>query len=119
MTSIPEKPPLPDPSGLEHSLSPVDLPGETAGERGGLGWTTTAIAVASLVLLALNATAIRGWAYELPPGPVAAPVVDAAERWYDLTAALGLNLPVDTMRGWWEGAQDSSWSTDQTPGPAT
>lgn len=104
--SRPQTPPLPDPSGLEDTLSPVDLPGEAGqGQGQGLRWTTIVIAAATLTLLPLNATALRGWAYELKPTPLNAHVVAATERWYDVMAAIGLTAPVETMHGWWQGLQ--------------
>lgn len=119
MSQSPQKPPLPDPSGLENTLSPVDLPGDLPEDKDALRWATTAIAVATLVLLPLNATAIRGWAYELKPGPATGPIVESAEDWYDATAMLGLNLPVETMRGWWQSLQEAEFSSaDEEPAEA-
>ncbi|MBC7987324.1 MAG: hypothetical protein H7X93_11760 [Sphingomonadaceae bacterium] len=96
---------LPDAMGLEHTLSPVDLPPHDPPLEHPLRWTTTVIALACAVLLPFNATAIRGWAYELAPNASTERVIAASETWYNATAALGLNLPTDTMRGWWAAAQ--------------
>ena len=104
----PDKAPLPDPGGLAHSLSPVDLPEPPAPLPRPLRWTVTMIATASLLLALFNAGAIRGWAYDLRPTPLNQCVVAASEAWYDLTAAIGLNKPVDTMRGWWDGVREAS-----------
>jgi hypothetical protein len=32
-------------------------------------------------------------------------VIAAADRWYDLTHAAGLDRPVKTMRAWWQSVQ--------------
>lgn len=101
----PAKAPLPDPAGLAHSLSPVDLPEPEMPLPNPLRWTVTVIAVAGLFLALFNAEAIRGWAYALKPTPTTEPVVVHAEQWYDLTASAGLQHPVETMRGWWKAAQ--------------
>lgn len=97
--------PLPDATGLEDTLSPVDLPPPAEPLPHPLRWAATMIAVAALVLLPLNATAIRGWAYELEPNARTQPVIAAAERWYDASSGIGLSAPLDAMRGWWQRAQ--------------
>lgn len=106
---------LPDTMGLEHTLSPVDLPPADPPLEHPLRWTTVVIAVACAVLLPLNATAIRGWAYELAPNASTERVIVATERWYDATATLGLNLPTDTMRGWWAAAQAVEFASPEAP----
>lgn len=124
----PAKAPLPDPSGLAHSLSPVDLPEPAEPLARPLGWTVSVIAAACLVLALFNAGAIRGWAYELKPTAFNQRIVGLAEGWYDLTASLGLHRPGETMRGWWQSAQAARFGREQTrtetgadaetPGPA-
>lgn len=104
----PAKAPLPDPGGLAHSLSPVDLPEPAEPLPRPLRWTVTVIATASLLLALFNAGAIRGWAYELRPTPLNQRVVAVAEGWYDLTAVIGLNRPVDAMRHWWGAVRESA-----------
>lgn len=105
---------LPDRTGLEDALSPVDLPPSAEPLPDPLLWTTIVIVIATLVLLALNATALRGWAYELEPGPYTRPVITAAEQWYETTAQLGLNAPTDAMRGWWQAAQQWEFGEDKS-----
>jgi hypothetical protein len=97
----PEKAPLPDPAGSADTSSPVDLAEPVPPLPHPLRWTTLVILTASLVLAIFNAGAIRGWSYQLTPGPVSARIVAAAEGWYDLTAAAGLDRPAATLRGWW------------------
>lgn len=96
---------LPDRMGLEDTLSPVDLPPPAEPLPDSLLWATIVIAIATLVLLALSATALRGWAYELEPGRYTSPVIAAAEDWHDAAERLGLTAPTDAMRGWWERAR--------------
>jgi len=86
-------------------LSPVDLPEPPAPLPHGLRWTTTAIAIAALLLALLNAHAIRGWSYQLTPNAASARIVTAAEAWYDTVGRAGLNRPVETMHGWWQSAR--------------
>ncbi|AHE54203.1 hypothetical protein [Sphingomonas sanxanigenens] len=80
--------------------SPVDLPPEEggAGGRQALRWTTVVIVTAATLLALFNATALRGWAQDLPPGPVSERILTAAEGWYGLTDAAGLTAPGKTIR---------------------
>ena len=80
--------------------SPVDLPPEAEGSpaRRGLGWTTMVIATAAALLALFNATALQGWAQDLPPGPMSQRIVAAAEGWYRLTDRIGLTAPGKTIR---------------------
>lgn len=99
-----ESAPLPDALGLTHTTSPVDLPEPAVPlPHDGLKWATTVVAVACAFLLLFNAHALRGWAYELSPTDTTAKVVAATESWYDLTASIGLNRPVDALHHWWRG----------------
>ena len=75
--------------------SPIDLPASPL-EAPGLGWAATVIVTAALVLLAINAVALRDWAEELTPSPTQARLADAAERWVAITDEVGLG----TARGW-------------------
>jgi len=92
----------PNPFGLALSQSPVDLPEPLIPPPHPLRWTSTAIAVAALVLSLLNAHAIRGWAYQLPPGAWSESAVSLAEGWYGAVDAYGLNGPVEAMHRGWE-----------------
>jgi hypothetical protein len=87
----------------ETILSPVDFPFEAP--MAGLRWTSEIVATAALMLLLFNAGAVRGWASELPPGPLTEPAIAAADGWTAATEAVGLDRPVETMRGWWREAQ--------------
>lgn len=104
--------PLPGPRGLEDTLSPVDLPPSDAPLPDPLQWTTTVIAAATLFLALFNAHALRGWAYALDSNAVSERVVTASERWYDITAAVGLNRPVETMRADWQKVKDIRFITE-------
>jgi hypothetical protein len=102
----PDEAPLPGPKGLEDTMSPVDLPPPGAPLPQPLRWTSKAIAAATLFLALFNAHAMRGWAYDLPPIAASERVIAAAEAWYSATASIGLNRPVETMRGWWRSAKE-------------
>jgi hypothetical protein len=101
----------PNPFGLAQSLSPVDIP-EPLVSPHSLRWTTTVIAVASLTLALLNAHAVRGWAWELPPGPWSERAATAAEGWYGLVGRIGLNQPVETMHGGWQHLREARFGPD-------
>ena len=100
----------PNPFGLAYSQSPVDLP-EPLVPSHPLRWTTTVIAVAALALALLNAPAIRGWAWQLPPGPWSERAVIAAEGWYDAVGRLGLNRPVEGMHRQWQTLRDARFGS--------
>jgi hypothetical protein len=109
--------PLPDPAGLHFASSPVDLPEPAAPLERPLLWTCQAIVAAGLFLALFNAGAIRSWSYELAPTALNQRVVEAAEAWYDLTAAVGLNQPVDAMRAAWKQVQAARFdSSEEGPG---
>jgi hypothetical protein len=109
----PERAPLPDPTGLSHTLSPVDLPDPPEPLPHGLRWTSQVIAVATLVLALLNAHAIRSWSYQLPPNSWSAQAVTAAEAWYDALDRLGLNRPVEAMHDDWQSLKDKRFGGQQ------
>jgi hypothetical protein len=111
----PERAPLPDPTGLAHTLSPVDLPDPPAPLPHGLSWTSQVIAVATLVLALLNAHAIRGWSYQLTPNAWSAQAVAAAEAWYDAVDRIGLNRPVEAMHDDWQALKDRRFGEQQAP----
>ena len=93
------------PTCAVHVPSPVDLDDGAQSAGRALPWTGRVVATAALFLLLFNAGALRSWASDLPPGPGTEPVVAAADRWHAATAALGLDVPVETMRSWWQAAQ--------------
>ena len=95
----------PNPFGLAYSLSPVDLPEPRVPEPHPLRWVTIVIATATLTLALLNTHAIRGWAYQLPPGAWSERAVVGAELWYDALDRVGFNRPFRTMRGWWRAPE--------------
>jgi hypothetical protein len=101
--------------GLADSLSPVDLPEPATPLPHGLRWTSIVVSTASLVLLLLNAHAIRDWSYQLPPNAATAPVVTAAETWYDIADGATLNRPVETMHVWWQTARDARFDQGGSP----
>lgn len=105
--------------GLADSLSPIDLPDPPAPLPRGLRWTSLVIAWASLVLFLLNAHAIRGWTYQLPPGAASAQVVNAAESWFDTVGQAGLNRPVETMHAWWQAAREVRFQEEASGQPNT
>jgi hypothetical protein len=102
----PERAPLPDPSGLAHTMSPVDLPDPPVPLGHGLRWASIVIAVATAVLALLNAHSLRSWSYQLPPNARSAQIVAAAETWYDAVDPLGLNRPVAAMHDGWQSLKD-------------
>lgn len=110
------RPPLPDPTGLEDRLSPVDIPGD-APDEGAPRWTVQIVALATALLFLLNATAIRAWANELAPSAWTEPVIAAADAWHGFASGLGLAAPVETMHGWWEGARAARFGGGEAAAP--
>lgn len=82
--------------GLPWGESPIDLAEEDdAALQTGWGWIWGVLASSSVVLALFNAHAVRNWAEQLPPSAMTAPIVAAAEHWYDTADRLGLNRMVD------------------------
>ena len=109
----------PDPSGLAHSASPVDLPEPPEPLVEPLRWTTVVILVAALTLGLLNAHALRGWSYQLTPAPFSARIVDAAEAWHAAMDRAGLNRPGAVLRGWWQSARERRFDPQPAPEPSS
>lgn len=106
----------PAPTPLMHgddTMSPVDLPGSTIIGGRPLLWATTAIYLAAAFLALTNATAIHGWAAELPPGAWTARLVTVAERWEATTDRLGLGAPRAAVHGWWKQAQAARFGNER------
>ena len=93
--------------------SPVDLPPPDEEEQHPLLWASIVIAVATGFLLLFNAGAIRGWAFELEPGPRNERVVAIADGWYQKTEALYLDRPVAAMSGWWDAVKALEFGSDE------
>jgi len=82
--------------GLPWGESPIDLAEEDdAALQTGWGWIWGVLASSSVALALFNAHAVRNWAEQLPPNAMTAPIVAAAEHWYDTADRLGLNRMVD------------------------
>lgn len=99
-------------SAADDTLSPVDLP-DGEGDTHPLRWATTAIAAASLFLLATNAKSLDDWANDLAPGPVQERVVAATGTWKDATDAMGLGAARAWLRGLWTKAQAARIGDEQ------
>lgn len=99
---------MPDEPRLMHgdeTMSPVDLPGSiTIGGRP-LLWTSLAIYLAALLLLLTDASALHGWAAELPPTATSARIVAITEDWEAATDRIVLGAARATVHGWWTRAQ--------------
>lgn len=90
---------------LEEMQSPVDLPGpERIGGRP-LGWTTTVIAIASLLLLATNAVALDDWIDDMAPSPAQAQAAAISGQWRALTDGVGLGAPRAWLHQYWKRAE--------------
>ncbi|MEO1169575.1 MAG: hypothetical protein AAFW97_12775 [Pseudomonadota bacterium] len=111
-----EKAPLTNPSGGADMTSPVDLPPTEEEEQNALLWTSIAIAVATAVLLLFNADALRGWAFELEPGPQSEQIVEITDGWYRQTERVYLDRPVAAMSEWWEGIKAMEFGADEQGG---
>lgn len=84
--------------------SPIDLPAEPL-EEPGLGWATAVIAIATLLLLAINAVSLNDWAEDLTPSPVQARFAEVTEDWLSLTEAMGFATPRAWLHDLWKKAE--------------
>lgn len=100
--------------------SPVDLPqpADPATEPHPLRWTATAIATAAVLLALTNATALAGWARDLPPNPTSERIVTAAEGWYAFTDRVGLTIPGKTVRATYERIKAARFTAQPDAAPA-
>jgi hypothetical protein len=85
--------------------SPIDLPEPQVDPTSALGWTAVVIAVAAVLLLALNAVSLRDWVDDQPPSPVQARAAAVADQWLAITAAIGLAGPRDALHDRWKQAE--------------
>jgi len=98
-----------------HALvSPVDLPMPADPEPHPLRWTATVIATAAALLALFNATALVGWAHDLPPGLESAKIVAVAEGWYGVTDRLGLTVPGELVRAGYDRLKAARFSGSKT-----
>ncbi len=103
-------------SGHGEFESPVDLRSQHFGLHRPLRWTTQTIAVASLFLLVANATALRAWVDEQPPGPVQARAAEAAAQWEGAMSALGADRLRNYFNAKWKAGKAHRFG--ETPDPA-
>ena len=89
---------------LDQMESPVDLPAEPLA-RNGLLWTSLAMAIAALLLLATNAIAIQGWIDEMPPSPAQQQASELAGQWRALTDRAWLGAPRAWLHDLWKRAE--------------
>ena len=76
-------------------------------------WTTGAIAVAALILAALNAPAVGSWFDELAPGRLSEPLRAPVAGWTGAAEDLRLNDPRAWLRARWTAAQDLRFGNEQ------
>jgi hypothetical protein len=70
-----------------------------------VAWTTAVIALATALLLLFNAQSPRSWTAQLPPSEAALAAHDLAERWWRVTARLGLAAPRAALTRQWDALQ--------------
>lgn len=97
--------------------SPVALPPAPIDRRRPWRWTTTSLAVATLLLALGDGPAMTGWANDLPPGPVAAALREPLAAWADGTARWHLDAPGTWLRQQWLQARKARFGSE-TPGEA-
>ena len=86
--------------------SPIDLP-EPALEESGLGWAFGTIAIASLFLLCANASSLRDWVDDQPPGQAQQQAAEYADQWVETTEGFGIGLPRKAMHDQWKRAEQA------------
>jgi hypothetical protein len=91
--------------------SPVDLPDPLVEDADGLAWTTVTIAVAALLLLAINAVSLKDWVDGLRPSPLQARAAIVADRWLAITREAGVAAPRDALHGLWQQAEDARFGS--------
>ena len=97
----------------DETMSPVDLPGSALIGGRPLLWASASIYAAAAFLLLTNASAIDGWAVELPPTALTARIVEITGGWKAATDRLGLGAPRATVHSWWTRAQDARFGEER------
>lgn len=93
--------------------SPVDLaPDPVDASRAG-AWTGGVIAVATAVLLLLNAHALGGWFDDLPPSRTSERLAPAVAGIVGVTARSGLDAPRAALRARWQAAKSVRFGQEQ------
>jgi hypothetical protein len=90
----------------QETPSPIDLP-EPELEEAGLGWTFGVIAIASLFLLFTNASSLRDWIDDQPPGPAQQQAAEYADQWVETTENFGIGLPRKALHDQWKRAEEA------------
>jgi hypothetical protein len=100
----------------EHELvSPVDLGEKPIRGKRPLAWTTTTIAIASILLLFANAGTVAAWVDEKPVTEQQQQASVLAGEWKATMDAYGITAPRDWLHGVWKQMQAARFS-DEAPG---
>lgn len=94
--------------------SPVDVDAEEAG-LSGLGLMATAVLLALVTLVLLNAHALAAWSDTLEPGARSAHVGAIAHGLADKMAERGLDGPRAALNAQWKQVKAARWSDQQAP----
>lgn len=94
----------------EHTPSPIDLP-DAELDRGGIGWTSGILAIASLFLLLTNGVSLRDWIDDQPPSPLQARASELADQWLQITTDFGVAVPRERMHAQWKRAEQARFET--------
>jgi hypothetical protein len=97
-------------------MAPDALPEDLRAVRP-LGWTTGVIAVACVGLLLFNATSVRSWISDLPPGRASLAARRIAEQWWATTSNVGLAWPRSHIAALWRDAKALGWPSRPAPSP--
>jgi len=101
----------------EHELtSPVDLPARPITGRHPLLWTTTVIAVASLLLLCANAGTLAAWVDEKPVSEQQQKASGLAGGWKATMDAYGITAPRDALHAVWKQLQAARFGEEAPEG---
>lgn len=76
-------------------------------------WMTQVIAVATLVLLVLNARTIDDWAVELAPNRLTALLRVPTSRWSSAAQRTGLDTPRAKLHATWIGVRAARFGREQ------
>jgi hypothetical protein len=85
------------PSPIDLEVAPLDAPG--------LAWTARVLAVATLLLLAINARSLADWIDDMPPSPAQTRAALVADNWVTLTEAVGVGVPRRWLHERWKAIE--------------
>ncbi|WP_174292596.1 hypothetical protein [Sphingomonas bacterium] len=93
--------------------SPVLIAADPVDDDAAWRWTSVTIAVATVLLVLLNADAVSGWFDDLTPNTVVEQAHAPVAGWADATRRGGLDAPRATLHAAWQKVRAARFGSEQ------